>query len=174
MFTPLIRRAAPSLARSMSTNTASSPSGVWRNTLHSSIRYGPGCLAPSLRSVFEEDLALLSPGPSRALIITGKSLSTKTDVIHQVRSALGDRYVATFDSISQHAPVEAIHEAVELVKRERIDALVSVGGGSPIDAAKAVSYLVHQERHGEDDNEPRNFIPSIAIPTTVSALFVGT
>lgn len=146
------------------TATSSQPRGVWRNTELSSVRYGPGCLSGALNKALNEDLS----GRMRALIVTGKSLNTKTDVIAKVKAALGDKYVDTLDEIGQHAPVEAIHKAVELVQSKRIDVLVSVGGGSPIDSSKAISYYVHEKTHGKDDDDVRNYIPSIAIPTTLS------
>ena len=40
------------------------------------------------------------------------------------------------------------------------DVLVSIGGGSPIDSAKAIAYNIHQETG--------KWIPSIAVPTTLS------
>lgn len=40
------------------------------------------------------------------------------------------------------------------------DVLISVGGGSPIDSAKAVAYEIHQQTG--------TWIPSIAVPTTLS------
>lgn len=40
------------------------------------------------------------------------------------------------------------------------DVLISVGGGSPIDSAKAIAYNIHQETG--------KWIPSIAVPTTLS------
>lgn len=40
------------------------------------------------------------------------------------------------------------------------DILISVGGGSPIDSAKAVAYNIH--------GESGKWIPSIAVPTTLS------
>lgn len=42
-----------------------------------------------------------------------------------------------------------------------IDTIISIGGGSPIDSAKAISYRVH-EKTG-------NFLHHISIPTTLSA-----
>ncbi len=38
--------------------------------------------------------------------------------------------------------------------------LISIGGGSPIDSAKAIAYQIH-EKDGR-------WIPSIAVPTTLS------
>lgn len=46
----------------------------------------------------------------------------------------------------------------------------AVGGGSPIDSAKAIAYYSHQEDSSNKDNDDvRTFIPIIAIPTTLSA-----
>ncbi|CAO1627177.1 unnamed protein product [Sympodiomycopsis kandeliae] len=148
----------------MSSTSIPAASGTWRNTKLSSIRHGPGCLKTALNSALEEDLH----GKSRALVVTGKSLNTKTDVIAKVKEALGSKYIATLDEIGQHAPVEGIHKAVDLVEREKIDVLISVGGGSPIDSSKAISYFVHEKLHGKEDADERNYIPSIAIPTTLS------
>lgn len=40
------------------------------------------------------------------------------------------------------------------------DVLISIGGGSPIDSAKAIAYNIHQETG--------KWVPSIAVPTTLS------
>lgn len=162
--TPSLCALSTSRMSSSASNTAAPLSGIWRNTEVSSIRYGPGSLSRELTKALEEDLS----GKSRALIVTGKSLNTKTDVIRKVQTALGPKHIATLDEIGQHAPVAAIHKAVELVQREKIDVLISVGGGSPIDSSKAISYYVHEKTHGKEDDDPRNYIPSVAIPTTLS------
>jgi len=100
-------------------------------------------------------------GGTRVVIITGRSLATKTEVIQTITRVLGPLYVATFHEIGQHAPKSGIDKALELVRSQKVDLLVSVGGGSPIDAAKAVSYFLHQQGGA--------FLPHIAIPTTLSA-----
>lgn len=47
--------------------------------------------------------------------------------------------------------------------------LLSVGGGSPIDAAKAVAYRLHKARGNQGQGrEEAKWIPSIAVPTTLS------
>lgn len=120
-------------------------------------------------------------GASKAFIITGQSLSTKTPVIKEAEESLGSSHVGTFNKIGQHAyvpqnscweklcfadteggnrPISAIREATELVKAAQADVLISIGGGSPIDSAKAVAYQVHEETG--------KWIPSIAVPTTLS------
>ncbi len=100
-------------------------------------------------------------GGQRSLIITGRTLATQTDVIDRVREALGISYMGTYSGIRQHAPKSDVEQALSWVQKLNVDVLVSVGGGSPIDATKAVAMAISQER---------GFFPMhIAIPTTLSA-----
>lgn len=48
-----------------------------------------------------------------------------------------------------------------MMSKSGCDILVSVGGGSPIDSAKAIAQNIHKQKG--------HWIPSIAIPTTLSA-----
>lgn len=99
---------------------------------------------------------------SKAFIITGTSLANKTDLIKQVEELLGSRHAATYSKIGQHAPIKQLDEATELVMNDKnVDTIVSIGGGSPIDSAKAISYRSH-EKTGK-------WLYHITIPTTLSA-----
>ncbi len=106
-------------------------------------------------------------GGRRVLVITGRSLATRTTVIDVVTRALGPLHVATFDGIGEHAPREGVARAVAAARAHAADTLVSVGGGSPIDAAKAVAL----ELSGDGDGGAGAGVipPHIAIPTTLSA-----
>lgn len=73
-----------------------------------------------------------------------------------------DRYADTFYNIGEHAPVAGIRAGADLFKSSGADIIVSIGGGSPIDASKAIIYFVQKDRGGE-------FPRQIAIPTTLSA-----
>jgi alcohol dehydrogenase class IV len=118
------------------------------------ILFGAGSL-----SGLADELARLRV--SRALLITGHSLATQTDVITQVTQALGHFHVGTFAGVRQHAPKSDIDQAAEQARLHRVDVLVSVGGGSPIDATKAIAMALFQERGV--------FLPHIAIATTLAA-----
>ena len=108
---------------------------------------------------------------SKAFIVTGSSLHTKTPVIKEIEGILGDKHIKTYSKIAQHAPISAIREAAEDAKKAGVDVFISVGGGSPIDSVKGnpsnspvTIVIVHtlQKEHGGD------FLPHIAIPTTLS------
>ena len=117
------------------------------------VLFGPG----SLNGLAQEVERL---GGSRVLIVTGHSLNTQTDVIERVKAALAGYYVATFAAIKEHAPQSGVQAAAASVREHHADLLVSVGGGSPIDAAKAVKLLLKAE------TVP---LKHIAIPTTLGA-----
>ncbi|KLJ07692.1 hypothetical protein EMPG_16836 [Blastomyces silverae] len=109
-------------------------------------------------------------GASKAFIITGKSLREKTPVISCIEAILGEAHHAgTYSGVREHAPIADIEAAVAAVRESGADVLLSVGGGSPIDAAKAVAYHLHKENaNGGQGKEGAKWIPSIAVPTTLS------
>ncbi|KAL8845233.1 MAG: hypothetical protein Q9176_000401 [Flavoplaca citrina] len=131
-------------------------SGLWQPTQLQAMYYGPSSVKKHLFSHLPSD-------SSKAFIITGSSLATKTSLIGQVESLLGSKHHAgTFASIGQHAPITQLDEAVESVLKDAsIDTLISIGGGSPIDSAKVISHRSH-EKQGR-------YLYHISIPTTLSA-----
>ncbi|KAL7414638.1 hypothetical protein BDY24DRAFT_339283 [Mrakia frigida] len=140
-------------------------SGNYTPTPLQIIEYGPGSL-----SLLPELIHKLAPPPSdssptKVLVVTGTSLTDKTPVIQDIQALLekADVESVVFKGIGQHAPIQGIRDAVDLVLKEKCTVLVSVGGGSPIDAAKAIAYFV------KDQTKSERFMPQIAIPTTLSA-----
>ncbi|KAI4285118.1 MAG: hypothetical protein L6R38_000915 [Xanthoria sp. 2 TBL-2021] len=131
-------------------------SGLWQPTQLQALYYGPSSVKRHLLSHLPSD-------SSKAFIITGSSLATKTSLIRQVESLLGPKHHAgTFTNITQHAPIAQLDEATDSVLNDpSIDTLISIGGGSPIDSAKVISYRSHEKNGG--------FLYHITIPTTLSA-----
>lgn len=139
----------------MTEATTTPLSGLWQPTHLQRLHYGPGSVSTHL-------LACLPRASSKAFIITGTSLATKTPLVQDVEALLGDRHAGTFSKIGQHAPVAQLDEATELIKQdEQVDTVISIGGGSPIDSAKAISYRLHAARG--------TWLTHVAIPTTLSA-----
>lgn len=129
--------------------------GLWKPTHLQQLFYGSDCVKQHL-------LECLPNEKSKAFVITGASLANKTSLIKSVESQLGSRHAGTFSNIKQHAPVAELDKATEMVQKDSsIDTIISIGGGSPIDSAKAISYRLN-EKSGR-------FLHHIAIPTTLSA-----
>ncbi|KAL0956510.1 hypothetical protein HGRIS_002651 [Hohenbuehelia grisea] len=121
------------------------------------VYYGPG----SVKTALPKLLSIL--GAKKALVVTGKSLHEKTDVVRKVEAVLKslDAYGATFHEIGQHSPIAGIQAGIQAFKDAGADVIVAVGGGSPVDASKAMLYFLNEQGHGQKYQ--------IAIPTTLSA-----
>lgn len=130
-------------------------SGLWQPTQLQKLFYGSGSVAKHLSSCLPTE-------NSKAFIITGQSLATKTPLVQRVEELLGSRHAGTFSKIGEHAPVAQLDEATQLVEKDAsVDTVISIGGGSPIDSSKAISYRLH-EKSGK-------WLYHITIPTTLSA-----
>jgi len=129
----------------------------WTDTLKG-VYYGPGSVHTALPKLLQVLKA------KKALVVTGNSLHSKTDVVRQVEGILRqhDAYGATFWEIGEHAPISGVRKGVNAFKEAGADIIVSVGGGSPIDGSKAILFFLQQETGGP-------CLPQIAIPTTLSA-----
>lgn len=89
--------------------------------------------------------------------------------IAMLEKALGSRLVAIYEHVQPHVPDFQVVEALELASEKEIDALIGMGGGSPIGMAKAVSMALEEKRTGPARaafpiDQP--LVPVIAIPTT--------
>ncbi|KAF9481548.1 alcohol dehydrogenase IV [Pholiota conissans] len=129
----------------------------WTDTLRA-VYYGPGSTKTALPKL------LNTLGVKKALIVTGKSLHEKTDVVRKVEAILkeSNSWGATFFEIGEHSPIAGIRKGIKHYKETECDCIVAVGGGSPVDAAKAILYNIQLEVGGKTP-------PQIAIPTTLSA-----
>ena len=70
------------------------------------------------------------------------TLNRQTDAIEKIRHALGQRCVATFDAMPPHTPREAVIAATEQARAANADLIITVGGGSITDGAKAVQLCL--------------------------------
>jgi maleylacetate reductase len=75
------------------------------------------------------------------LMVSG-TLNRETDEIDKVRRALGNRCVGVFDKMPPHTPRSAVIAAAEQAREARADLIVTIGGGSITDAAKAVQLCL--------------------------------
>lgn len=136
------------------------------------IHWGPGCVAERL----DGELDRLDIG--RVFLITTRSVERNPALAGAVAARLGARCVGQYGGIGQHAPARAVAEAVEAARQARPDALLSFGGGSPIDATKVVAFALGTGLDLTDPEAARkasklrptrqDLLPQLAVPTTLS------
>ncbi|AHX62773.1 NADH-dependent iron-containing alcohol dehydrogenase [Aeromonas media WS] len=90
----------------------------------------------------------LVPAGSRLLVLYGGGSIKQNGVYEQLTQALAGREWLEFPGIGVNPQYDQLMEAVALVKRERIDFLLAVGGGSVVDGTKFVAAAACFE--GED------------------------
>jgi NADP-dependent alcohol dehydrogenase len=99
----------------------------------------------------ENQIALLAgeiPQEARVLVTFGGGSVQKNGVMAQVRHALKGRTVYEFGGIEPNPAYETLSEAIALARREKIDFLLAVGGGSVIDGTKFIAAALRYE--GDD------------------------
>ncbi len=105
----------------------------------------------------------------RLMLCTSGSLR-RGGYIKLVEEALGSKLVAVFEHVQPHVPDFQVAEALELASENEIDAVIGMGGGSPIGLAKAISVALEEKRTGQPARATfptdQPLVPVIAIPTT--------
>jgi alcohol dehydrogenase class IV len=135
------------------------------------IHWGAGCAPAELGRELDR------LGARRAFLVTTRSAAADPRLAPAVEALLGARFAGRFAAVGQHAPVRSVVAAVEAARAARPDALVSLGGGSPIDAAKAVAFALAAGLDLSAPDAParargvtlERVLPHLAIPTTLSA-----
>ncbi|WP_035986974.1 iron-containing alcohol dehydrogenase [Leptolyngbya sp. KIOST-1] len=129
------------------------------------IRFGPG----ARRELAAELTAL---GIQRVLIITDKDVA-QLPWFPELEAALADFGAATFSGVWGNPVVSQVNAGIEAWKASGADGIVAVGGGAPMDVAKAIALMAHHPGHlfdYEDGASTRPIDqpipPIVALPTT--------
>jgi len=78
----------------------------------------------------------------RVFLMVSGTLNRTTDEIDKIRRALGNRVAGVFDRMPAHTPRRAVIEAAAMAREARTDLIVTIGGGSVTDGAKAVQLCL--------------------------------
>ncbi len=85
------------------------------------------------------DIAGEIPKDARVLITYGGGSVKKNGVLDQVKTALAGYHLTEFAGIEPNPLYETLLKAVDIVKSEKIDFLLALGGGSVIDGTKFIA-----------------------------------
>lgn len=108
---------------------------------------------------------------TKALIVTGKHSAKVSGALEDVEKALkaeGRDYVI-YDRIEENPSIETVMDAREYGLKQEADSVIGVGGGSPLDASKAIALMMYNRDRGEEllyRNESVKAYKVAAVPTT--------
>ena len=124
-------------------------------------------------------------GAKCVFVVSTRSLAGRDNgPLQRIERALGERHVGTFSAIAAHSPREDVIAAAAHARAARADLLVALGGGSVVDAAKAVQlclwfeletpeamglYLARKGATGKEPTLPSDPVRMISVTTTLSA-----
>jgi alcohol dehydrogenase class IV len=125
--------------------------------------FGKGCIAQ-----YSCELAAFG---RKALIVTGGHSAMKSGALSDICNALKEINIeySIFDKVENNPSMDTVKLGGAEAKRIGADLVIGIGGGSPLDASKAVAVLAVNDMEPIDlftntfKNKP---LPIIAIPTT--------
>ncbi|MGE5508555.1 MAG: iron-containing alcohol dehydrogenase [Chitinophagales bacterium] len=132
------------------------------------LRFGPGVL---------QSLGEVAPSlGKKALVVTGTGSARKTGVLQKVVDLLARAGVesVSFEKATPNPLSTTVDEGVALLKAEGCDFVVGIGGGSPVDVAKAIALCAASGGRITDyqpggvfaDTTTARALPVVAIVTT--------
>ena len=118
----------------------------------------------------EEAKPYLKKCGKKALIVTGKHV-VLSDMMAELKKALEEIGIAyfVFDGITGEPTNVMIDEGIAAYKENGCDFCIGIGGGSPLDSAKAIAAMITNEGKIADYNGTvieKPIPPVVAIPTT--------
>lgn len=91
------------------------------------------------------DIAKFVPAGARVLITYGGGSVIKTGTLAEVKAALPGFSLFEFGGIEPNPTYETLMKAVELARKEKVDFLLAIGGGSTLDGTKFISAAINFE-----------------------------
>ncbi|MGL4655711.1 MAG: iron-containing alcohol dehydrogenase [Sarcina sp.] len=119
------------------------------------------------------------PKNARVLVTYGGGSVKRFGTLDKVKSSLSGREVFEFGGIEPNPQFTTLMKAVEVVKNEKIDFLLAVGGGSVMDGTKFISLATCYEGKAEDillspNKRQLPFKDSIALGTVCTLPATGS
>jgi alcohol dehydrogenase len=110
----------------------------------------------------------------KILLVTGKSFLRKSGWLKKIKKLLAGNKISILDGIYENPDVNVIEKGLFLARKNKVNMVVGVGGGSVLDSAKAIAVLVKNNGKvisflDKKIKISKQGIKCIAIPTTAGS-----
>ena len=137
---------------------------MWRYYMPTAVFFGQGSV--------QKNSGALGEAGTKALLVTGKRSARVSGALHDVTKALTAQKMSysLFDEVEENPSFKTVRRAAMLMNQEACDLVIAIGGGSPLDAGKAIAMLAANENiqieQLYDDPGRWPAYSTIAVPTT--------
>ncbi|MDX9975099.1 MAG: iron-containing alcohol dehydrogenase [FCB group bacterium] len=102
------------------------------------------------------------------LVVTGRHSARRTGLLERIDAQFPG--AAVFDAVEENPATQTCERGAEFCRERGCDYVIALGGGSPIDAAKAIAVLARNPGRCRDyfgaNKYPEPNLPIVAVPTT--------
>lgn len=81
----------------------------------------------------------------RAFVISGRSVSRKTNLVDRIQKILGPAYAGRYDAIDKDTTLASVQAATAAARAAGADLLIGVGAGSVIQGTRVVAILLAEQ-----------------------------
>ncbi|MBZ4662735.1 MAG: iron-containing alcohol dehydrogenase [Caloramator sp.] len=130
----------------------------------------------AIKKIFDICKDLKERGIDKVVVVTGKGAYEKTGAWKYVVDAFKEYGIeyALYNKVTPNPTTHQVDEATQLGRELGAKAVIGIGGGSPIDAAKSVAILLEYPDKNCQELYEYKFIPNKAVPIIAINLTHGT
>lgn len=86
----------------------------------------------------------------RVFIISGRSVSRKTDLVERIKALMGDAFAGLYDEMGKDTPMPDVLAARDAARAVDADLLIAVGAGSVVQGTRIVAILLAEKGDPEE------------------------
>lgn len=123
------------------------------------------------QNTLEQNAAEVKKLGTKALIVTGKNSGRLSGALEEIEKICQNQAIdyTVYPAIENNPSIYTVREAAALAKENQVEMIIGCGGGSPLDAAKAIALLATNNLEDQalfSGHYAKPALPIIAIPTT--------
>lgn len=109
---------------------------------------------------------------NKAMLVTGRNSARKCGALQDITETLKLLKISwvEFSEVEENPSVETVMKAREIGIAEKVDFIVGIGGGSPMDAAKAIALMIRNNEKNRhylfEEGNSSDHLPLAMVPTT--------
>jgi alcohol dehydrogenase YqhD (iron-dependent ADH family) len=105
----------------------------------------------------------------KGMLVYGKGSIHKSGLYQRIKTLLNGVELVEYQGIKPNPLVDDVNQAAQLARKEKVDFILAVGGGSVIDSAKVISVAMHYDGDAWDimkrKHNPTQATPLLAVLT---------